>query len=112
MTETNKKFWDSDQTHPEISEKLREGLREVLDPEIGMSIIQMGLVRNVTITEDGVLIKMILTTPFCPYGPTLLETTTKKAEKVLKETVEIELGMETWDISMVEDQTDFSWGLY
>ena len=77
-----------------------------------MSIIQMGLVRNVKITDDGTLINMILTTPFCPYGPTLLETTTKKAEKVLKSPVEIELGMETWDITMVEDQTDFSWGVY
>jgi len=112
MTDKNITYWDADQSHPDISSKLREVLREVLDPEIGMDIIQMGLVRNVTINNDSATINMILTTPFCPYGPSLLEETTKKAEKVLKFPVEIDLGMEPWDISMMEDKTDFSWGIY
>ena len=114
MTDSNsyKTIWEADSTHPEISSKLREALKDVLDPEIGMNIIQMGLVRNVTISEDGALINMILTTPFCPYGPSLLEQTTKKAEKALKIPVEIDLGMEAWDMSMIEDDTGFSWGLY
>ena len=104
--------WDSDSSHPELSEKLREELRNVLDPEIGLNIIQMGLVRNVTISTEEAIIMMLLTTPYCPYGPTMLNNTKNHSEKILEIPVKVELLMEQWDISMVEDGIDLGWGLY
>lgn len=52
-------------------EQLMESLRSVIDPEIGLNIVELGLVRNLEVdTEtEGATITMILTTPFCPYGP-------------------------------------------
>ena len=47
----------------------------LVDPEIGMSIIQLGLVRDVSIENDIAHMQMLLTTPFCPYGPALIEMT-------------------------------------
>ena len=104
--------WDSDDTHPELSEKLKKFLREVIDPEIGMDIIQLGMIRQVKIEPDSADIKMILTTPFCPYAPAMVEMTKKKAQKALKREVKVVLGIERWDPSMMEEGIDDTWGLF
>lgn len=109
---TNRPIWLIETTHPELSEKLKKGLEEIIDPEIGFNIIQLGLVRNVTVDENRAIINMILTTPFCPYGPAMLESTRKKAEEVLELETAIDFGMEPWDFSMVEEGLMDDWGLY
>jgi len=107
----NKLVWDADATYPELCQELRKALRTVTDPELGMDIIQLGLVRNIMIETDHALIKMVLTTPFCPYGPTMMESTRAKAEETLKRDTHLELVMEPWDFSMMEDDTGFDWGI-
>lgn len=107
----NKTTWDADATYPELCDELRKALRAVTDPELGMDIIQLGLVRNVTIEPDHTLIKMVLTTPFCPYGPTMMESTRTKAEQTLKRDTHIEMVIEPWDFSMMEDEAGFDWGI-
>jgi metal-sulfur cluster biosynthetic enzyme len=104
--------WTIHETHPEIVEQARAHLSEVVDPEIGMNIIQLGLVRNIEI-ENGVgHVKMILTTPFCPYGPAMIEMTKAKATEGLNMPVTIEMGMDMWDFSMMEDPSALDWGMY
>jgi metal-sulfur cluster biosynthetic enzyme len=105
-------IWQADSTNPDLAPQLRDTLREVVDPEIGLSIIELGLVRDVVIEKDNAKIDMILTTPFCPYGPALLDMTRQKAEKFLKLPTTIELGMEMWDFSMMEEGAGADWGLY
>ncbi len=109
---TNRPVWQSESEYPELSEALREGLREIVDPEIGLNIIQLGLIRDVTIEADSAVIRMILTTPFCPYGPAMLDVTREKAEAVLNRPTSIDLGMEMWDFSMMEEGLGADWGLY
>ena len=114
MTEeaVNQIKWTIHETHPEIVEQARAHLAEVVDPEIGMNIIQLGLVRNVEI-ENGVgHVKMILTTPFCPYGPAMIEMTKAKAIEGLNMPVTIEMSMDMWDFSMMEDPSALDWGMY
>ncbi len=93
-------------------EGLREALREVVDPEIGMNIIELGLVRNVDIQEDRGHLLMIMTTPFCPYAPQLLEQTRRTAQNYLRRPVTIEMGLEMWDPSMMEEGAADDWGLF
>ena len=104
--------WTIHDTHPDKVQPLREQLAEVVDPEIGMNIIQLGLVRDVSIENEIARMKMILTTPFCPYGPALIEMTKAKATEALGMPVSIEMSMEMWDFSMMEDQSASEWGLY
>ncbi len=51
-------------------EEIREKLWEVEDPEIRMSIVDLGLIYNVEIDDEGYIkILMTLTSPGCPLGP-------------------------------------------
>lgn len=104
--------WTLHTTHPELVKQARASLSEVIDPEIGMDIIQLGLIRDVEINNGVGLIKMILTTPFCPYGPAMIEMTKAKATEGLNMPITIEMGMEMWDFSMMEDPSALDWGMY
>ncbi len=114
-TETESKnqvIWQIESTHPELADPLRTALREVVDPEIGLEIIQLGLVRDVVIEDEAAEVRMILTTPFCPYGPAMLEMTRQKAETALGIPTTIKMGTEVWDFSYMEDGAGADWGLY
>jgi metal-sulfur cluster biosynthetic enzyme len=109
---TNQPTWEIEQSHPEMVEHFKTKMREIVDPEIGLDIIALGLVRDVKVQDDVADLKMILTTPFCPYGPAMIEMTKKKAEEALERTVRIELGMEMWDFSMMEEGAMPEWGMW
>ena len=50
-------------------EMLRELLSEVIDPEIGINTVDLGLVYDIRLSGDGVaVVRMTLTTPGCPLG--------------------------------------------
>lgn len=104
--------WVAESTHPDIVPVLEETLREVVDPELGLNIIELGLVRDVLIEDDQAKLTMILTTPYCPYAPAMLEMTRKKAESVLQRKTLVEMGYEMWDPSMMEEGTGADWGMF
>jgi metal-sulfur cluster biosynthetic enzyme len=56
-----------------LSEELvMERLKDVFDPEIHMSIVELGLVYGVDISEEGVVdVTYTLTSPGCPLGPVI-----------------------------------------
>lgn len=105
-------IWVADSTHPELAERIRQSLREVVDPELGLSIIELGLVRQAEIDDSKLQITMIMTTPFCPYGPALLEATRSKAEKGSGLETTIELSVDPWDPSMMEEGAGAAWGFF
>ncbi len=108
----NKVTWQAESTHPELIEPLKEALRTIVDPEIGLNVIELGLIRDVQISDSDADLTMILTTPFCPYGPAMIETTRSKAEEALGRSTHIQMGMEMWDFSMMEEGAAPDWGLY
>lgn len=113
MTQDRSKVvWQAESTHPDLAESTKEALREVLDPEIEMNIIELGLVRDLIIENDKANIYMIMTTPFCPYAHILLEMARKKVEDALSRPTTVELGMEMWDPTMMEEGTGGDWGLF
>ncbi|GAB4510376.1 MAG: metal-sulfur cluster assembly factor [Anaerolineae bacterium] len=102
----------SDQTVQSKEEGLYEALRVVIDPEIGMNVIELGLIRNVDLHPDRAHVTMIMTTPFCPYAPQLLEQTRRTAQEYLQVPTTIEMGLEMWDPSMMEEGAADDWGLF
>src|SRR6266516_4501891 len=51
--------------------ELMNALKSVYDPELGISIVDLGLVYGVTAEDGTVFIDMTLTTPACPLGPVI-----------------------------------------
>jgi metal-sulfur cluster biosynthetic enzyme len=54
-------------------EAVLDALRSVVDPEIGMNVVELALIRQVILGDDESEIKMILTTPFCPYAGSMIQ---------------------------------------
>jgi metal-sulfur cluster biosynthetic enzyme len=109
---TQKTSWIAETTHPALMEPLRENLRQVMDPEIGLNVIELGLVRDVLVTHESAHVTMVMTTPFCPYAPALLEMSRQKAEEALQRPTTVEMSMEMWDPSMMEEGAGADWGLF
>lgn len=60
-----------------------EALRPVVDPEIGMSVVDLGMIREIMLDKEGkVEIKMVLTTPFCPLASMLAQQVEQAAAAV------------------------------
>jgi len=112
MSEKTALAWDAESTHPELSVQVKEALREVVDPELGLNIIELGLIRNVDIMPDRAIVTMILTTPFCPYGPAIMEETRKKTQSVVNVPAKMEMGLEMWSPELMEEGAGADWGLF
>lgn len=95
-------------------EELRESLRAVIDPEIGLDVVELGLIRKIDVdeTNNTANLTMILTTPFCPYGPQLIEQVRTVGGKVMSGGATVEIGTELWDPSMMEEGAGGDWGLF
>ena len=74
-----------------------DALRAVVDPEIGMNVVELALIRQIILGEDQTEIKMILTTPFCPYAGSMIQQVKEQVESVVENDVKVTLLAERWD---------------
>lgn len=90
----------------EVTEdSVREALRAVVDPELHLDIVTLGLLRSVELETTPAEVKMLLTTPFCPYGPWLVQQVKETAEKAIGAEVKVKVLPEQWSPEMMEDPT-------
>ena len=86
-------------------EVIRKALRAVKDPELGLNIMDIGLVYDAVVSEEGdVRVKMTLTSPGCPSGAEIMQD----ARTVLQDlegvrSVEIDL---VWEPYWTPDRID------
>lgn len=55
-----------------------EALAQVDDPELGMNIVDLGLVYNISVSKGNVLVEISLTYPGCPLGPDIMKDIQEK----------------------------------
>ena len=85
---------DSDKV---TEENVREQLKEVMDPELNINIVDLGLIYEIEVREDDVFILMTLTTPGCPLHGVFDEMVKREAgnlEGLEEHEVEVELTFE------------------
>jgi metal-sulfur cluster biosynthetic enzyme len=66
--------WRTVEQAMQTPETIRKALRAVKDPELGINIIDLGLVYDIEVNEGGqVHVRMTLTSPGCPAGGEILQ---------------------------------------
>ena len=74
-----------------------DALRAVVDPEIGMNVVELALIKQIILGPDSTEVKMILTTPFCPYAGSMIAQVKEQTESVVEHDVKVTLLAERWD---------------
>ena len=83
---------------------VRSALETVMDPEIGLSVIDLGLIREVHFLDPPkTLVRMMLTTPFCPYAPQLMAEVKQATMSVVPQECEVEIMPDAWSPDLMPD---------
>ncbi|WP_010587596.1 metal-sulfur cluster assembly factor [Schlesneria paludicola] len=93
---------------------LIDALREVIDPELMINIVDLGLVYSINQTDKKVLVEMTLTSPACPAGPQIISQAKMSLEKLAGvETAEIKLTMSPpWTPDRMTDEARDQLGIF
>ncbi|MBC8248701.1 MAG: serine O-acetyltransferase [Anaerolineales bacterium] len=87
--------------------QISEALKEVIDPEVGISVVDLGLIKEIVVNGEAVEVRMVLTTPACPLVGYLVEQVRRKTKSVDGvETVEVIILDEPWNWERFAKQTD------
>ncbi len=82
---------------------VRSVLETVMDPELGLSVIDLGLIREIHFLEGKTLVRMMLTTPFCPYAPQMMADVKQATESAVTQPAEVEILPDAWSPDMMPD---------
>jgi len=77
-------------------ERVREALRSVDDPEVGMNIVDLGLVYRIDIAAELVRVELTMTTLACPMGDLITENAHRAVRATLPEGVAVEVAL-VWE---------------
>jgi metal-sulfur cluster biosynthetic enzyme len=101
---------------PLTEDNVKETLKQVDDPELGINIIDLGLVYEVHLEQEkNVQVVMTLTTPFCPIGPSIKQQITQvlKKDVVGVEKVDVQFTFNPpWDKEMMSEDAKLELGIY
>ncbi|MEK7614067.1 MAG: metal-sulfur cluster assembly factor [Patescibacteria group bacterium] len=75
-------------------EQIIETLKTVKDPEIGIDLWTLGLIRDIKIEKGEVDILMTLTSPFCPFGNEIVLSVEEAVKKLGAEEVRVDITFE------------------
>ena len=89
----------------DLREDIINEIKKVYDPEIPVNIWDLGLIYNIAINEDSVIIEMTFTSPTCPMMEDILSQVKSNVENVVSgKTVDVRLVWEpAWDLSRMTE---------
>jgi metal-sulfur cluster biosynthetic enzyme len=94
-----------------LDSEIREALRQVVDPEIMIDVVTLGLIRHIVFNPDETEVQMILTTPFCPYAGSLVQQIKDTTRMVVDGAVKVTLLDDLWSPDLMEGGDWAEWGL-
>ena len=85
-------------TLPALMEtRIWDALDKVYDPELGMSVVELALIRSIELRPTSAEVKMVLTSPWCPYAGVLTAEIEKAVSDVTETPVKVTILAERWD---------------
>lgn len=93
---------------------VRDLLRQVIDPEVGMNIVDLGLIYGVECAPEHLRITMTMTTPACPMADMIIDDIKVVLAMALSETVRVDVDLvwePPWNREMMsaEARKHFGW---
>ena len=86
---------------------IRQALREVVDPEIGVNIVDLGLVYRIDVEGARVRITMTMTSPACPLAEYLKDLVTSAIHRHVPDVVDVDINLAwepPWNPDMMSDE--------
>lgn len=95
-------------------ESVRAVLRKVIDPEVGMDVVELGLIYGIAIGPSNIDIVMTMTTPACPMSAMIMQDAQREIGAVAPPgtAIDVQLVWEPpWDSSMMSEHAKkyFGW---
>jgi len=88
----------------DIKGKILEKLKEVIDPELGYDIVSLGEVEDIKVEGKKVYVKLLPTTPLCPFLPFIYSGVVQKIEDLGFE-AEVEVDYENqWNLDRIDPE--------
>ena len=81
---------------PPTEDTIRDALRDVVDPEAGLNVVDLGLVYSIDVGAERVGVRMTLTTPACPLGDTIVESARNAIRAATPQIPDIQIEL-VWD---------------
>jgi len=77
-------------------DEVREALRSVDDPEVGMSIVDLGLVYGIDVTPERVHVEMTMTTQACPMSDLITDNARRAVVALVPDGVRVHIEL-VWE---------------
>jgi metal-sulfur cluster biosynthetic enzyme len=81
---------------PMSEDEVRELLRRVMDPEVGMNIVDLGLVYGIAASAQGVQVRLTMTSATCPMTDLIVDDVHTRLAAALPADTPVEVEL-TWD---------------
>jgi metal-sulfur cluster biosynthetic enzyme len=97
-------------------EEVRNALKAVYDPELGLNIVDLGLVYGIEIHEPNITIHMTLTSPACPLGPVIQSQAQAILQSMFEDVEDVKINLvwnPPWDPrTMASEEAKLELGLW
>ncbi|KAA3653000.1 MAG: metal-sulfur cluster assembly factor [Proteobacteria bacterium] len=92
---------------------VRDALKQVIDPEVGMNIVDLGLIYRIAVTDTRIAVDMTMTSPACPMGQMIMDEVDAALRRVAPDHArQVELVWQPeWTPAMMSDtaKAHFGW---
>lgn len=95
-----------------VSRQVYEKLKTVMDPELFVDIVSLGLIYDVKIEEEKIVVIMTLTTPGCPLAPVIDELIRNALSEFSDHKIVVDLVWEpAWNKEMMSQEAKLQLGV-
>lgn len=94
-------------------DRIRDLLRQVIDPEVGVNVVDLGLVYRIEASAAGVRVEMTMTSPACPLGEMIVDEARAVLAAGIPGSGELDVALvwnPPWEPSMMSDRAKESLG--